>query len=266
MNENVQLSTLNLSYKERTMSSLHRAIILLIVTLLLAACQAQPAAEPTATVQPVPPTPVVVDTPVVIDTATPLPTPTPAATPTPEPTQTPTPVPTPEIALEFVEYTSDFAGLTLSYPEEWALFDFFFVVIASDQDILDMIMDSALTEETVTFERGAILIAIAGSREDFTLTDPLELLDELAEGAEEIEVIEGPTETVINGQEATRLLARGRAEGVEMMMLSVMIHNEALGRSAALVAMTTVDGADEFLPILEAIIESAEILEEGAFD
>jgi hypothetical protein len=49
-------------------------------------------------------------------------------------------------------------------------------------------------------------------------------------------------------------------------MLSVVIHNEEFGRSAAFIAITPVDGADEYLPILEAIIESAEVLEEGAFN
>jgi hypothetical protein len=247
------------------MSSLHRAITLLIFMLLLAACQAQPAVEPTATPEPAP---VVTDTPVVVDTPTPPPTETPAPTPTPEPSPTPEPTetPVPEVALNFVEYTSEFAGLTLSYPEEWVVFDFFFLILASHEEILDLMMEGALTDESVAFDRGAILIAVAGDAEGFTIADPLELLEEFVDDMEDIDIVEGPTDTVINGQDATRLLVRGRVEEMEVMILSVVIHNTESGRSAALLGMTPIDGADEYLPILQAIIETAEILEEGAFD
>lgn len=245
------------------MTTLHRATISFILLLFLVACRAEPALDPTATPEPVP---VATDTPVVVDTATPVPTETAAPTPTPEPTETPTPVPTPEVTVEFVEYTSEFAGLTLSHPEEWALFDFFFVIIASRQDILDLMMDSALTDDALALESGAILIAIAGATEEFNITDPLELLDEFADEAEDIEIVEGPTEIVINGQNASRLLVRARADDMELMILSVVIHSEEFGRSAALLGMTPVEGAEEFLPLLEAIIESAELLAESALD
>ena len=119
----------------------------------------------------------------------------PTEEPTAEPTEEPEPTATADPTAGFDSYTSDENGITVSYPADWAIEDFFFINLASSEELL---------EDTEGMTEGAAMIIFAAPSSDFNSSDPLEIIAqsaaEFAAGEEATEVGE-PEALTINGQD-----------------------------------------------------------------
>jgi hypothetical protein len=195
-------------------------------------------------------TPVPTDTPAPTDT--PDATPTPEATATPEATSTPEPTPTAEIDANFTDYESDVAGVSFAYPGDWAILDFFFLAVASDESLL---------EEPTGSEDGAVVAIFTGDSDE-TSGPAVDQLDEaLAElEFEDATLVDGPTATEIQGQEAilTTLESVDEAGMPITIRLAIIINGP---RTAIVAGITPTGVAENYLPTIEAIIKSVEVFE-----
>lgn len=195
----------------------------------------------------------------VVETET-VPTEAPTEAPTEVPTEAPTatPVPptaTPDPTAGFELYTNASQGISLRYPADWILDDSFFITLATGEELLDGPDEG---------EEGAFVTIISGPAEDLGSNDPMDLMDEfmaeLLEDESEAEVIEGPTATTINGQDAAVAVAKGPVEDGEETLIIVILATIINGDQAAVViGITPEETEDEYRPVIEAIINSVEV-------
>jgi hypothetical protein len=216
----------------------HKLLILLLALPALAcglfAADPTPTPEPTATTAP---------------TATPAPTETPAPTPTPEPS------PTPDFTADFVTYENAETGLSLQHPADWAIQDFFVLLLATDEEILDA---------PETLEEGAVVVVTAGDTESLGSTDPVELVNEAVEQfglSEDVAIVDGPNPITIQGQDAAIARIEGTSDetGEGRVGLVVVIIN---GEWAAVgLGYTLPETEAEHLPVIEAILNTIVVSE-----
>lgn len=219
---------------------LKRILMLLVtgfvVVLALAACGG---AEPTAT--PVPPTATAVPT-----TPTPVP-PTPVPpTPTPLPTATPEP---PRLGDNVQRYSNAALGLSFDHPADWmveSLFDVF-VILASDPDLLG---DGI--ENLGTLTDGAVIFATAGPSAE--MPDVSTAADEFGE---DVTLLEGPDVIMVGGLPAQRAVFSAEAEGETGVLLVTIVPSGDF--TFLFIGATTKESAEQYLPIIDAVIASAEL-------
>ncbi len=183
----------------------------------------------------------------------------PAADPTieesaPEPTKEPAPTATADPTANFESYTSDENGVTVSYPADWAIEDFFFINLASSEELL---------EDTEGMTEGAAMIIFAAPSSDFESSDPLEIITqsaaEFAAGEEATEVGE-PESLTINGQDAAKIQVTGPADdGTPLKVTLYVIVNG--DRVATVIAATPEASEAAYAPIIEAIAGTVEVFE-----
>ncbi|MCI0393480.1 MAG: pre-peptidase C-terminal domain-containing protein [Chloroflexi bacterium] len=184
-------------------------------------------------------------------TNTPAATDTPAATNTPAPTNTPEATATPDFAANFTTFTSDVNGITFGYPQDWTVDDAFFITAASDPALLG---DTDIRE-------GGIFVIIAGDSSEFTSTDPAAALTEAIadfELGEDQSVVSGPTATQIQGQDAAIATINGTGDdGIPFVAIAAVIFNG--NRAAVAIGATPAATEKEFLPVLEAMINTIQV-------
>lgn len=229
---------------------LKRLWLIVLLTALLAACGGEQAPEPTATVTPLPSA-----TPAPTNTNTPVPSPTPAPTNTPTPTPTPEPSATPDALAGGQEYEIATIGVTLTYPEGWVAEDFL--------GILTIIADSPETAatglETDQLTEGAVMLVFGGPDDGEEMLTMDDLFDD-----PNVTVIEGPEPVTINGAQGMRVLARDTSNDDDLTVLALFL--QINDWTYVFVGVTPTFQADEFVPLLEATMRSAEFGEPTGYD
>lgn len=173
----------------------------------------------------------------------------PTSTPVPA-TDTPAPTPTSDITADFVTLESPELGLSIQHPADWVSDDFFFLIIASDQEIIDA--NSPPTE-------GAAMVLLADTTESLGASDPAELLNvglEQFNLGETFTIVEGPDPTAIQGQDAVIARIEGSSEdnNLEYVGLAVAIVEGEYGAFG--LGLTPQDNSEEYLPTLEAMVNT----------
>lgn len=200
-------------------------------------------------------------------TTTPFPTNTPQAEPdaTPIAESTPTAEATlpPELTVNFVSFEDEREGIRLEYPESWFLNDTFFLVISDSPDAV-----AGLDQVT----NNSVAIIFGGPVEELPGTNPEEVVllfvDEF-EITSDMEIVEGPTTSQIQGEDAATVVVQGTSEQQTpfVALVTVIIGSE---RGAVIVATTPQARAATDRPILEAIANSVQLftptLVEDEFD
>jgi hypothetical protein len=189
-------------------------------------------------------------------TATPFPTstppPTPAATATNEITATVEAEVTPELTVNFISHEDEREGIRLEYPESWFLNDTFILTISDSPD-------AAAGLEQVT--DNSVVIIFAGPADELPGTDPEEVVMTFVQEydlADDMEVVEGPTRSRIQGEDAATVTVRGTSEQQTrfIALITIIIGRE---RAAVIVATTPETQAPTDRPILQAITDSVQI-------
>lgn len=233
--------------------SMKRLIPLLLLLLILPAlaCDALSSGgndsstpEPAATDQ------IIRDTPAATDE--------PAATATTEATATAEPTATVDAAAGFTTYTSETVGVTVSYPADWEIMDFIFLALAPSPELL---------ENTAGISAGTILAIVAEDSSEFPEGTPAEVLEaSLTElGMEGATITEGPTPTEIQGQPAVIAQIEATADdGTSLVGTMAAIENS--GRTALAFGFTPVAGSEQYLPVIQAIMNTIEVGEPSGED
>ncbi|MCA9970719.1 MAG: hypothetical protein KC425_10915, partial [Anaerolineales bacterium] len=229
---------------------------LLLLSLLLAACGGQEEAAPTA----VPATETAVAAPTAAPTNTPAPTATPEPTATPAPTATAVPTATAEPAAapadtsDFVTFEGNTAGIVVQHPADWlANDDFGLLFIASSEAAMD-------TSEMI--DDGAVLVLLSGPTSDLGSTDPSTMLDEFMSGFDlpaDAETVRGPEEISINGADGLLTIVNADVDGLDAAVLVVVVANA--DRYGGVIGLTPQDVAEDYLPTLEAVVRTIELVE-----
>lgn len=180
-------------------------------------------------------------------TPTPLPTAAPSSTPLPS-TATTTPVET------FVDYELSDQGLTFRYPQSWEVEpDNNTVAVASDAQLL--------TAQEFDTEGAGVLIVVGpvASFEGDTLEDALLAAVEGIDFTTNDRIIEGPTATTINGQQASRATIEGSAAGGDQTLVIHVALVRSADRAAFVTAVTLQTLADQYAETLETLIQSVSL-------
>ena len=223
-------------------------IAVLVLALALAACGG--GEEPT----PAPPPP----------TAEPAPTEAPPPTDEPEPTAVPTeePEPTEEPApvTDFQEFSSDEAGLTMSYPVDWV----------SDTSMSDFLIFASSQKAIEADEPGAtdgVALLLHGSSEDMGADDPVEALEmfipemDLAGEGVRGEI----TGTTINGNPAATAIIDGESDSGTPLTayLAIVIDGDW---AAIFVGTSPTDVEAKYLDTFAAMANTLEVREPTMID
>lgn len=181
------------------------------------------------------------------ETATTTPTETPAATATIE---------TADVELG-EEYSDEAAGISLQYPTGWATSGFGgFIIFASDQQLID---------DAENINEGAVVVVVAGSQSEMEVQsdDPVEVLQAFLEDfnfTDDMEITDGPNPVTINGQDAATAEIMGTSEsGIPLIATATAILSGE--RVAVIFTATPQEGAEEFTPVLNAMVQTVEVSE-----
>lgn len=196
------------------------------------------------------------------------PTEEPMEEPTPEPTEEPTPEPTetPDPTAGFTDFSNDVLGVSLSYPDDWAIeFDEAGseLKLASSQEILDDEQDNIQGAILNVLFIDRDLLSILGG-EDLDADDPVAVLGLFADlftqesAADEdmtLTITEEPTAVTVNGQDGAQVLADASdAEGDAAVMKILLIMTDT--RVAVVLSGSEVSEEAQNRPVLDAIENS----------
>ncbi len=229
------------------MSSRKMPLFLMILLCLPALACGLFGSDPTAT--PVPPTALPATTPPEA-TATTAPTVAPPTEP-PPPTEAPPTEAAPPETGDLTTYFSESNGVTVQYPSDWAVQDFLFLLIASEEGLL---------EQTTSPDEGGVVVIIGNAAEDMPAGSPEEILEASLADLDmgDVTIVDGPTSTEIQGQPAAVAEIGGTADdGTPLEGLVAIITNE--DRIVLAMAVSPSDSAADYLPALEAIVNSIEV-------
>ena len=185
-------------------------------------------------------------------------TPIPTLTPSPEPTETPTAESTRKADLEemvFVE--SQTHGVRICHPEGWFYDDTFFVVMSSNPEV-------DLFAEGGEIEDGVVIIAFAGPSDEMGADDSPEMLfeqltEQFAGGSENVEILSGPDEGVINDIPVMTVDFAATEEGEVARGRIVILDNGE--QAAVVIAVSPLDQWDDYGPVVEDIMGCVELFE-----
>lgn len=178
------------------------------------------------------------------------------ATPTTSPTTAPSRTPPPATAthapqVTFVDYELADQGLTFRYPQSWE--------VEADGNSVVVASDAALLTSQAFDREGAGALIVVGPVDSFegeTLEASLLAAVEEIEFTTDDRIVEGPTMTTINGQEAARALIEGsNAGGDETLMIYVALVRTT-ERAAFITAVTLQSVRDQYQETLETLIQS----------
>ncbi len=183
------------------------------------------------------------------------------ATFTPEPQVT-----VPVLGTTLLEISSDVAGASISYPQDWSAEDVGGIVTVAS--------DPALLSDESNFVEGAALALFTSGEEIFESDNPVDMLNTALEDfglAEDMTVVDGPEETQLNGYPAAIAgVTFTDDDGTPVEGLVALVKNE--GRVAVLFGGSTSESVADNMPILRAIMETVElrqptvVLTEGEVD
>lgn len=215
-------------------------IAVLILAMALAACGG--GEDPTATPEPPPPTETAAE-------PTDIPEPTAVPTEIPEPTDEPAPV------VDFQEFSSDEAGLSMSYPSDWV----------SDMAFSDFIVFASSQEAIESGEPGAtdgVALLLHGATSDFESDDPVAAMEafipemDLGGAGVRGEI----TGTTINGNPAAITIVDGESDSGTPLTAYIALIIDG-DWAAILVGSTPTDIEDEYLDTFAAMAETIELRE-----
>lgn len=175
----------------------------------------------------------------------------PTATAVPEPTATAEPEPTADLSAGFTELVSENTGITVRYPGDWAMDDNFMLMLASDPEMM------AGGED---FTSGALLVAFNGPIDEFESPDPTDILEVSSDTFDlgEDSTMSDIEALTINGQDAAKATVTG--VGDSGIPLTALVHVIVNGENVVIMmAATPTDGAEEYVPVLEAIASSVTV-------
>ena len=206
--------------------------------------------EPTVTPRPVE---------TIVSTVTPRPTASLDPTATLSPTETPVPAGPPDVTADFV--TFEHTTFTVRLPEDWysdAAYGLGF--FASDAGL----QNTWYSEAGPVVPDGALVVVLVGTRGDLGIgaedTALDAMVDTTAETSEGCVATEAPVATTINGQDATTgSWTCTSEEGVSTTLVSALILSE--DRAASLTGIVAAESEAELLPIVRAIIDSFQFVE-----
>lgn len=187
------------------------------------------------------------------DTAAPATAPTSEAGDSAVDSPTSEPSDTADLSADFTSYTNTEEGISLRHPSDWFIEDFFgFITIASREELL---------EDRNSLQDGALVVLAAGDTSEFGETEPAAMLTAAIadfEIGEEVTIIEGPTATQINGQDAAVATVTGVDDfGVPFVAdVAVVVNGE---RAAVILAAAPSDSTATFESTFDAIINSLEV-------
>lgn len=175
---------------------------------------------------------------------------------------TPPPEPTVDVAAAFVTYESEFTGLSVGHPADWAVEDFFLILLSNNEALLDAFGD----EPPEDMAEDALVLLLADDLDAFDDQDPPAMLNEVM--AEFVfsdsgpTIVEGPTALTVNGQEGAMAMANETTEdGLELTLLYAVVVNRSLERAAIFVGLTSPAAAETFLPTLRAMVNTIDMVE-----
>ncbi len=183
---------------------------------------------------------------------------TPTAAPTPAPTETAQPAPTSTgtPSLTFIDHEEVDSGLSFRYPESWELeVDDGSIVVASDTELL-----SAQQFD----HEGAGVMIIFGPAESFegdSLEDSLNSAIEAYDFTENDRVVEGPSRTSVNGQEAVTATIEGADSGGSQSLVVMVTMLRRGDRAAFIAAVTLQNSIDQYRETLQTIANSVVLQE-----
>ncbi len=194
--------------------------------------------------------------------------PSPTPTPLPPPTNTPTPTPTPDVTANFKTFVDSFGQVTLQYPPGWTLdaieeTDRIQIMIASDQEGFAKVTDEDHSQPV------GFLVGEVGLTLDFLSVsarrsgDPERMLDDAIERMRDDAIENARTpftpvgERSVGERDGMRFAsqrfeannASGTLQGTMTTIVSGM-------RIALFLSGATVAGADEYLPLVQAAMDS----------
>lgn len=224
-------------------------LALFVGNLLLVACGGGETAEPPAATQP----PANTAVPAATETekgftASATSTTTP---PTAVPTNTPLPTAVPAAEAELIAYTDPNSLFALQYPGNWTIDETFGLILASDAAIIENVQNLA--------QGGAVVVVLAANAADFTgsqtAVTPMDVANAyLQTSLDGGEILEGPTETTINGQEAAVATAKGTSGDTEFLSyLTAIVSN---GNAVLFMASNRIQDEALYLPTLQAMANS----------
>lgn len=176
-----------------------------------------------------------------------------SATATPEPASTNTPPPTVAAtpALTFVDHEVDGLGLSLRYPQSWELTeDENTVVVASDAELL--------TAQQFDHEGAGVMIVVdpAASVTGDTLEATLENAMRQFSFTDNDQIVEGPRQLIINGQEAVTATIEGSdLDGEQALVVYVTLLRRG-DRAAFVAAVTLQNTLEQYRETLQVVSNS----------
>ncbi len=161
----------------------------------------------------------------------------------------------PELPAGFARFHDEELGLTFAYPEGWLLGESPRVrVVASSQALLD---NPSISPTNM----GSLASVAVGNTDQLQMEDPLEIVNFMldASGArEQVEILEGPTSTTINGHPAAIVTIGSVNEGLPLTLrLAVIRHGQ---RIVTVSTATPTVMVAETGPQLDSLINSVKIL------
>jgi predicted Zn-dependent protease len=161
----------------------------------------------------------------------------------------------PELPAGFTRFHDEELGLTFAYPEAWLLSESPRVrVVASNQALLD---NPSISPANM----GSLASVAVGNTDQLEMEDPLEIVNFMldASGARgQVEILEDPTATTINGHPAAVVTMGSVNEGLPLTLrLAVIRHGQ---RIVTVSTATPTVMASETGPQLDSLINSVKIL------
>ncbi|MCB8959351.1 MAG: hypothetical protein H6651_03500 [Ardenticatenales bacterium] len=144
----------------------------------------------------------------------------------------------------FVAASDADSGIALEHPGDWVAVQEFGFQLYSDASL----------EDAQQIGDGAGVFVFGGFPAD---APPLETVESFLENDndfENVEVLSGPESLTINGNEAAQMVVQAEVDGEAVQMVVTVI--STADNSATVLAMSSVDTADDFRPIFDQIINS----------
>jgi hypothetical protein len=207
-------------------------------------------------------------------TATAVPTNTPAPSPTPEPTATPEPTEAPDTTADFTETTAEEIGFAISHPDDW-------VSELAENGDLRVVSDPALLDDPESVDEGVMLQVTNLPLDmlafvvppDADVNDPVAVLNafigiiQSTEGEDSASTFterDAATAVTIAGYDAAVALYEVESDNLDGLVKFVAISDPDNNRVAFLLAATPLASEVDYLPVIDAMLETIALSEPTA--